>query len=63
MIPSSIFKVLPFMISPRYLLIFPKLAFKYGVGNCNYRGSGITSPGVKDERIVTRHPDGSCMSR
>jgi len=24
------------MISSRYLLIFSKLAFKYGVGNCNY---------------------------
>jgi len=33
---SSIFKVLSFMISSRYLLIFSKLAFKYGVGNCNY---------------------------
>ena len=33
---SSIFKVLSFMISSRYLLIFSKLAFKYGVGKCNY---------------------------
>jgi len=33
---SSIFKVLSFMISSRYLLIFSKLALKYGVGNCNY---------------------------